>query len=57
MNISAPKQITLIISVAIAIFAAIVHWGHIAIPQLHTGFVVLLVGYLILLAGNLVDGV
>ena len=57
MEISSPRQITLIISVVVAIFAAIVHWGHIPVPQLHSGFVVLLVGYLILLAGNLLQGV
>jgi hypothetical protein len=56
MNISPPKQVTLLISVLIAIFAALVHWHVIPLPQLHTGFSVLGIGYLLLLAGNLLRG-
>jgi len=56
MNISAPKQVTLLISVLIAVFAALVHWGVLPVAQLHSGFTVLLVGYLLLLAGNLLRG-
>jgi hypothetical protein len=52
LELTPPKQVTLLVSVLIAIFAALVHWGIIAVPQLHSGFVVLLVGYLVLLAGN-----
>ena len=47
-----PRQLTLLISLILAIFACLVHWLHIAVPPLHTGFVGLLLGYLVLLAGN-----
>jgi hypothetical protein len=47
-----PRQITLLISLILAIFACLVHWLHIAVPPLNTGFVVLVLGYLVLLAGN-----
>ena len=57
IDISAPKQVTLLISVLVAIFAALVHWGVIPVPQLQSGFTVLLIGYLILLAGNVVRGI
>jgi len=56
MNISAPKQITLLISVLIAVLAALVHWNVLPIAQLHSGFTVLGLGYLLLLAGNLLRG-
>ena len=49
-----PKQITLLVSLLIAIFAALVHWLH--ITSLGTGFTVLLVGYLVLLAGIVFRG-
>ena len=52
-----PKQVTLLVSVLVAIFAALVHWGVIPVPQLHSGFTVLLIGYLILLAGNVLRGI
>jgi hypothetical protein len=51
-----PTQLTLIISLLIAIFACLVHWLHIAVPPFETGFVVLVVGYLVLLAGNVFRG-
>ena len=47
-----PKQVTLLISLILAIFACLVHWLHIAVPPLHSGFVILVLGYLVLLAGN-----
>jgi hypothetical protein len=47
-----PKQVTLLVSLVLAIFACLVHWLHIAVPILHSGFVVLVLGYLVLLAGN-----
>jgi len=47
-----PKQLTLIVSLLIAIFACLVHWVHVASPPLHSGFVLLVLAYLILLAGN-----
>ena len=47
-----PKQATLQVSLILAIFACLVHWLHIAVPPLKTGFVILVLGYVILLAGN-----
>ena len=47
-----PKQLTLLISLVLAIFACLVHWLHIAVPPFGTGFLLLLLGYLVLLAGN-----
>ena len=43
--------------VRIAIFAALVHRGIIPIPQLHSGFTVLLISYWSSLAGNVVRGI
>lgn len=46
------------VSVVIAAIAVILHYAHIAIPHVtQTNFVILLVGYLVLLAGNLFKGV
>ena len=47
-----PKQVTLLVSLILAIFACVVHWLHVASPPLHSGFVLLVLGYLVLLAGN-----
>jgi len=47
-----PKQLTLIVSLLIAIFACLVNWVHVASPPLHSGFVLLVLAYLVLLAGN-----
>jgi hypothetical protein len=47
-----PKQVTLIVSLLIAIFACLVHWVHVASPPLQSGFVLLVLAYLVLLAGN-----
>jgi hypothetical protein len=51
-----PTQLTLIISLLLAIFACLVHWLHLAVPPLQTGFVALLLAYLALLAGNVFRG-
>jgi len=48
-----PKQVTLLVSLILAIFACLVHWLDFAVPPLKTGFVILLLGYVVLLAGNL----
>jgi hypothetical protein len=48
-----PKQVTLVASLILAIFACLVHWLRIAVPPLSTGFVILVFGYLVLLVGNL----
>ncbi|MGI8725450.1 MAG: hypothetical protein ACR2J1_08905 [Methyloceanibacter sp.] len=45
------------ISVAVAIVAAVIHYGNVSIPYAHSGFTILLIGYLVLLAGNVLDGV
>jgi hypothetical protein len=47
-----PKQVTLLVSLILVIFACLVHWLHIAVIPLETGFVILLLGYVVLLAGN-----
>jgi hypothetical protein len=56
MDVTPPKQITLLISVLIAILAALVHWNVLPVAQLGSGFSVLGIGYLLLLAGNLLRG-
>ena len=58
MQLSAPRTITFIISAVIALVAAVLHYGHVSVPYLaHSGFSLLLVGYLILAAGNLLRNV
>ncbi len=57
LELSAPKTITFIIAVVVAVAAAIIHYGHIALPHVHSGFTILLVGFLILAAGNVLRGV
>ena len=46
-------QWTLLISLLLAIFAALVHYVPLTVPHLHSGFTVLMLGYLVLLVGNL----
>jgi hypothetical protein len=46
-----PKQVTLLLSLILAISACLVHWLHIAAP-LGSGFVLLVLSYVVLLAGN-----
>jgi hypothetical protein len=54
MQITTPTNVTLIISVILAVGAAVVHFANIEHPAFPTrGFVLLLVGYLVLLAGSL----
>jgi hypothetical protein len=58
-----PTEATFFVSVVIAVIAVILHYAHIAPPQLthrvavptvgHSNFVTLLLAYLVLLAGNL----
>ena len=52
IELSAPRTITFIISVVIALIAAVIHYAHLDIPGVHSGFTLLLVGYLVLAAGN-----
>jgi hypothetical protein len=57
MELSAPKTITFIVSVIIAAIAAIIHYAHLTVPVTHSGFTLLLIGYLVLAAGNLLRNV
>ena len=57
-RLTPPNQITFIISVVIAVIAVILHYTHIAIPYATvSNFLTLLIAYLVLLAGNLLEGV
>ena len=56
LDLSAPKVITFSIAVAIAAIAAIIHYAHISVPYMHTGFSLLLLGFLVLAAGNVFRG-
>jgi hypothetical protein len=56
LELSAPKVLTFIVSVAIALIAAVIHYAHIEFPYMHSGFTLLLVGYLLLAAGNVLRG-
>jgi hypothetical protein len=57
LRLTPPKHITFYISVALAVIAVIIHYAHVGIPHVHSGFVMLLIGYLVLVAGNTLDGV
>jgi hypothetical protein len=57
LRLTPPKHITFYISVAIAIIATIIHYAHVDTPYVHSGFVILLIGYLVLVAGNTLEGV
>ena len=48
IDLSAPRVVTFVISVVIALIAVVIHYSHVANPHVHSGFVVLLVGYLVL---------
>jgi hypothetical protein len=55
-DLSAPRIVTFVISVAIAVVAVVIHYGHIAIPPIESGFSILLLGYLVLALGTMVRG-
>jgi hypothetical protein len=57
LRLTPPKHMTFYISVAVAVIAVIIHYAHIDIPHVHSGFVILLIGYLVLVAGNVLDGI
>jgi hypothetical protein len=57
LRLTPPKHVTFYISVAVAVIAVIIHYANVAIPYVHGGFVILLIGYLVLLAGNVLEGV
>ena len=52
LDLSAPKVITFIASVVLALVAVVIHYAHIAVPFSRTGFTILLVAYAVLAAGN-----
>jgi hypothetical protein len=56
LELSAPNPITFFISLILAVIAVIIHYTGATIPHVHSGFVILLVGYLILVAGNVLGG-
>ena len=58
MNISAPRQITLIVSVLIALVALVARYAGVTIPIIgEHPFGALLIAYLVLLVGNLFKGI
>jgi len=57
LELSAPRIITFVISIIIAAVAVVIHYANLSIPHVHSGFVVLLIAYLILAAGNLLRGI
>ncbi len=57
-ELTAPTKVTFIISVVLAVVAVVVHFANIDLPILPThGFGILLLGYLVLAAGNLLRNV
>ena len=52
LDLSAPKVITFSVAVVIALIASIIHYAHLSVPYVTTGFTLLLVGFLVLAAGN-----
>jgi hypothetical protein len=53
LDLTPPKTLTFLISVALATVAAIVHYAQVHIPYTHSGFSILIAGYGVLLSGNL----
>lgn len=57
-RLTPPKHVTFFISVVLAVVAVAIHFAKIELPVFPThGFLILLLGYLVLLAGNLLEGV
>ena len=56
LDLSAPKVITFSVAVVIALIAAIIHYAHLNVPVVHSGFTLLLIGFLVLAAGNVLRG-
>ena len=56
-ELSALKTVTFIVSVVLALVAVVVHFANVDIPiSPSQGFMILLLGYLVLAAGNVVRG-
>jgi hypothetical protein len=57
-RLTPPTQLTLLISFVLAVLAVILHYAHIELPIVGTHtFGLLLLGYLVLLAGNVIEGI
>jgi hypothetical protein len=57
MSLTPPSKLAFFLSVLLAILALLVRYAHVAIPVVSShSFETLLVGFLILLAGNLFRG-
>jgi len=56
LDLSAPKVITFSIAVVVALIASIIHYAHLSVPYVTTGFTTLLVGFFVLAAGNVFRG-
>jgi hypothetical protein len=57
-ELTAPRKVTFIISVILAVVAVVVHFANIELPIFPThGFMILLLGYLVIIAGNVLRGV
>jgi hypothetical protein len=57
-RLTPPTQLTLLISVVLAILAAALHYTGTALPLLNGHhFALLLLAYLVLLAGNVIEGI
>jgi hypothetical protein len=55
--LSPPTKVTFIISLVLVILALLVHYAHVSIPLVSAHvFETLLIGYLVLLIGNLFRG-
>ena len=58
LELSAPKNVTFIVSVVLAVVAVVVRFANIELPVFPThGFVILLLGYLVLAAGTVLRNV
>ncbi len=57
-RITPPSQLTLLLSVVLAIIALVFRFSGLELPEaIHHPWGVLLLGYLVLLAGNLIEGI
>ena len=45
LDLSTPKVITFSVAVVIALIATIIHYAHLAVPYVHTGFTILLAAF------------
>ena len=57
LHLSAPRMITFGVSVIVAVLAVLVVYGHISQLREFNGFLILMISYLILLAGTIFRGI